>query len=85
MAQIAFFFLSLIWDKKKIVVEGENGGLQHFLLLPQCVQKASSTVCLKQAILLEIKSLPNKAFLMETYWYIALQVLCLVYVQSRKS
>ena len=30
---------------ENIVGKGENAGYQHFLLFPQCFQKASSIVC----------------------------------------
>ena len=37
--------------KKKIVGKGENAGYQHFLLFPQCFQKASFTDVLKVIIM----------------------------------
>ena len=35
---------------KKIVEKGENDGYQHFLLLPQCIQKLSFTESLKVGV-----------------------------------
>ena len=35
---------------EKIVGKGENAGYQHFLLFPQCFQKASFTEVLKVGI-----------------------------------
>ena len=36
--------------RKNIVVKGENAGNQHFLLLPQCYQRPSSSRFLKLGI-----------------------------------
>ena len=33
-----------------IMGKGENAGYQHFLLLPQCFQKASCQGCLKSGL-----------------------------------
>ena len=38
---------------ENIVVKGENAGFQHFLLLPQCFQKASSLGLFKVRIVCE--------------------------------
>ena len=40
--QIIIFIVKQLED---IVGQGENAGYQHFLLFPQCFQKASFTGC----------------------------------------
>ena len=43
--------LKFCWGRaENIVGKGENAGYQHFLLFPQCFQKASFTVSLKVRI-----------------------------------
>ena len=37
-------------DLDNIVGKGENAGYQHFLLFPQCLQKASTSGVFKQGI-----------------------------------
>ena len=49
---------------ESIVVKGENAGLQHFLLFPQCFYKASSRRLLKVVIVwYRVKSVPRDKIL----------------------
>ena len=65
MAQKLKFVLGRI---ENIEGKGENDGYQHFLLLPQCFQKASSTGSLKVGIMWDLNMnkfnpLPNNKIL----------------------
>ena len=47
MAEVVEFVLDRV---ENIVEKGENAGYQHFLLCPQCFQRAAFQGCLKPGI-----------------------------------
>ena len=56
--------ISLYDRVENIVGKGENSGYQHFLLFPQCFQKASFPEASKGVIVWEwVNSLPNDKIL----------------------
>ena len=55
--------ISVFDSVENIVGKGENAGYQHFLLFPQCFEKASLPEASKGVILWEwVNPLPNRFF-----------------------